>query len=155
MPAEARAAELHRLILEEAHKPFDLAVGPLIRGCIFEPAPAEEGGANEYILVLSLHHSIADGWSMGILIDELAVLYKSFICSEPSPLADLTLQYADYSLWQREYLTGQEFERQVTYWRARLSDAPAILRLPTDWPRPQIQSYSGASYSLSLLAELE
>ena len=150
VPAEARAAELLRLILEEAHKPFDLAVGPLIRGCIFEPAPAEEGGANEYILVLSLHHSIADGWSMGILIEELAVLYKSFVCTEPSPLADLSLQYADYSLWQREYLTGQEFERQVTYWRARLSDAPAILRLPTDWPRPQIQSYSGASYSLFL-----
>ena len=154
MPVEARTTEVERLILEEAHKPFDLAAGPLIRGCIFETAPADAGGATEYILVLSLHHSIADGWSMGILIDELAVLYKSFVCSEPSPLPDLTLQYADYAQWQRSYLTGREFDRQVTYWRARLSDAPVMLRLPTDRPRPQVQSYAGASYSLSLPQEL-
>ena len=76
VPMHVQAAELHHLILAEAQKPFDLAAGPLIRGCIFEPAPAEVGDAGEHILVLTLHHSIADGWSTGILISELAVLYR-------------------------------------------------------------------------------
>src|SRR5581483_4040239 len=90
------------------------------------------------------HHIIFDGWSRRILVGELATLYEAFSCGKPSPLPDLSLQYADYAVWQRKHLQGQVLDKQLSYWKQRLAGAPASLALSTDHPRPAVQSFRGA-----------
>ncbi|HET9394617.1 MAG TPA: condensation domain-containing protein, partial [Nitrospiraceae bacterium] len=99
------------------------------------------------------HHIITDGWSLGVLINEVAALYRAFAAGEAVPLPALPVQYADFALWQRERLQGEELERQLGYWRQQLADAPALLELPTDRPRPPVQTFNGADEAFTLSAE--
>jgi amino acid adenylation domain-containing protein len=134
---EARQQELQRQATQEVSQPFDLSRGPLLRALLLQ------AGEGEQILLLTLHHSIADGWSTSILVDELSTLYRAAIARVPFSLPALPLQYADYALWQRQWLQGGVLEQQLAYWRAQLRGAPAVLDFPTDHPRPAGQSYRG------------
>ena len=147
LPEVEREAEARRLATEEAQQPFDLARGPLIRASLLRLQ------AEEYVLLLNMHHIISDGWSMGVFVRELTALYEAFSQSQPSPLPELPIQYADFAVWQREWLADGVLERQLSYWKEQLTGAPAVLELPTDRPRPAVQSYRGAHRSIALSRE--
>jgi hypothetical protein len=106
------------------------------------------------LLLMTMHHIVSDGWSMNVLTRELGALYEAFAAGRGSPLGALAVQYADYALWQRGWLEGEELERQLGYWRERLSGAPAALELPVDHPRPATPSHRGATHGVSLSAAL-
>ena len=147
---DKRKMEISRYLTEEARRPFDLSQGPLVRATLlFLGAPTAPENA-EHILLFTLHHIISDGWSTGILIREFITLYEAFRQSQPSPLPELTIQYADYAVWQRNWLQGGRLAQQLNYWTKQLAGAPAVLELPTDRPRPTVQSYRGASYHFSV-----
>ena len=133
-----------RLCDEEAQRPFDLKRDVLLRAKLFRLGEAD------HILLLTMHHIASDAWSVGVLNSELTALYSSFAERKPSPLPDLSVQYADYSVWQREWLQGEALDEQVDYWKKHLDGAPAVLELPTDRPRPAVQTYSGALISAEL-----
>ena len=141
---DSRKAEARRLIDEEAQRPFDLEQGPLFRASLLRLS--EE----DHILLLSLHHIVSDGWSQGVLRRELVALYRAGCHGQPSELPDLPLQYADYAVWQRQWLQGAALARQVDYWKAHLAGAPSFLELPTDRPRPAVKSFRGARRGLQL-----
>ncbi|HEU4561408.1 MAG TPA: non-ribosomal peptide synthase/polyketide synthase [Longimicrobium sp.] len=143
-----REAALRRRAGEEAARPFDLAAGPLFRASLLQL------GAEEHVLLLSMHHIVSDGWSMGVLFRELSALYEAYLAGHESPLPELPVQYADYAVWQREQLAGEVLDGQLSYWRERLADAPALLELPTDHPRPAVQTFRGASERIALPGEL-
>ncbi|HEY6189996.1 MAG TPA: condensation domain-containing protein, partial [Pyrinomonadaceae bacterium] len=143
-----RESEALRLASEEAHMPFDLARGPLLRALLLRLGP------DEHIVQFTLHHIIADAWSLGVLSKEVAALYDAFAAGKASPLPELAIQYADYSYWQRQWLQGEVFEAQLDYWRNQLSGAPPMLELPTDRPRPPAQTFNGARSSFQLSTEL-
>ena len=134
-----REKEAQQLAAAEAQTPFDLKTGPLVRAQLLRLA------AEDHILLLTMHHIMFDGWSRRILVRELATLYEAYRGGKLSPLRDLNLQYADYAVWQRNNLQGQILERQLAYWRAQLAGAPASLDLPTDQPRPAVQTFRGAA----------
>lgn len=136
-PATGRAALADQLAAEEAGRLFDLERGPLFRSSLLRLADTE------YLLLLTMHHIVADGWSIGILFDELSRLYAAYTMGMASPLPALPLQYADYAEWQRDWLQGQALQRQLDHWRVKLADLPP-LQLPADRPRPAVQSYRGA-----------
>ncbi|RMF36691.1 MAG: non-ribosomal peptide synthetase, partial [Chloroflexi bacterium] len=138
LPKAAREAEVQRLATEEAQRPFDLSRGPLLRVTLLRL------GDEEHVALLTMHHIISDGWSMRVLVQELAALYDAFSHGRPSPLPDLPIQYADFALWQREWLQGEVLEEQLAYWKQQLSGSPPVLELPTDRPRPPVQSFRGA-----------
>jgi amino acid adenylation domain-containing protein len=140
--------EAHRLAREEARKPLDLENGPLVRAKLVRIAP------EEHVLLLTMHHIVFDGWSRRILVRELAELYDAFCSGLPSPLLPPKLQYADYAVWQRKHLQGANLEKQLSYWRQQLAGAPATLDLPTDRPRPALQTFNGARLPLALPKEL-
>jgi hypothetical protein len=137
-----------RVIKEERSRPFDLSKGPLLRTALTRT------GEEEHILMVTMHHVVSDGWSQGLLIRELAALYEAFDHGRPSPLKPLPIQYADYAVWQREWLTGDALEQQLEYWRRQLASAPQLLELPTDRPRPAVQTFRGARRSLELGVDL-
>ncbi|MGX2041489.1 amino acid adenylation domain-containing protein [Methylocaldum sp. MU1018] len=145
---EVRMSEVRRLAEEEAQRPFDLSTGPLLRLCLLA---FEE---RDHVLLLTLHHIAADGWSLGILIREFSTLYRAFDANRPASLPELPIQYADFALWQRKRLQGERLERHLSYWKQRLAGAPAGLDLPTDRPRPAVRSYRGAHYLCSVSAAL-
>ncbi|MCI0730460.1 MAG: condensation domain-containing protein, partial [Chloroflexi bacterium] len=147
-PAGEREAELRRLAAEEARRPFDLASGPLLRTTLLRLA--EE----EHVLLLTMHHIISDGWSMGLFFSEVAAFSQALLTGQPDALPSLAVQYADYAVWQREWLAGTVLAEQLAYWRAQLRPPLPVLSLPTDRPRPAIQSDRGAHESLRLPAEL-
>ncbi|HVR96471.1 MAG TPA: condensation domain-containing protein, partial [Thermoanaerobaculia bacterium] len=138
------AAEIGALALEEARRPFDLARGPLLRALLVRRSPRSRRWTAEHVLLFTLHHTVSDGWSMGVLAREVAALYEAFAAGLPSPLPELPLQFPDYAVWQRQWLQGEVREQQLEYWRDQLAGAPAVLELPTDRPRPPIQSFRGA-----------
>jgi hypothetical protein len=140
-PVPDREAELGRLLAEEAGRSFDLAAGPLIRALLVRLDDQDHG------LSITMHHIVADGWSMGILFQELAGLYQAFTAGQPSPLGEPALQYADYALWQRQWLTSQPMQGQLGHWKRQLAGVQ-VLELPTDRPRPPIQSFQGAEQAL-------
>jgi non-ribosomal peptide synthetase component F len=145
---EQYGEEQTRLLVQEAlEKPFDLTHGPLLRSCLLRLSE------QEHVLLLTMHHIVSDGWSMSILIRELTVLYQSFTMGNPSPLAPLPIQYADYAYWQRQWLQGDVLKEQIRYWTNQLSGARAV-ELPTDYPRPQVPSQRGARYDFHWDAEL-
>ena len=148
LPSEQREDEAMRLAREEARKPFDLATGPLFRVLIIRLDD------EDFIAVLNLHHIIADGWSMAVLVREIAVLYDAFSKGLPSPLPELEIQYGDFAEWQREYLQGEVLEEQLSYWKRVLDDLPPVLELPTDHPRPAVFSSRGASWSFRIPKDL-
>ncbi|MCA1453647.1 amino acid adenylation domain-containing protein [Bradyrhizobium sp. BRP22] len=141
-------AALERLCGEEVHAPFDLTRGPLIRGRLIRMAE------KDYVFLLTQHHIVSDGWSMGVLIRELSALYRAFVVGGQDPLPPLEIQYPDYAVWQRQWLTGERLQRQIDYWRQKLAGAPAVLELPTDRPCPPIRSLSGASLPVEIDADL-
>ena len=143
-----RAAETERLSREEARRPFDLAQGPLLRAQLIRRAE------QEHIALFTLHHIISDAWSKDLLIKEVGALYSSYVAGEESALDELSIQYADYAAWQRDWLQGDVLERELSYWREQLAGAPAVLELPTDRPRPATPSHRGARHSLALSTEL-
>jgi aspartate racemase len=140
---EERDAEIRRLALEEFQKPFDLSQGPLLRVKLIRTA--EE----EHVLLLTAHHIIFDGWSIGVFFDELAALYGAFCGDRPSPLSALPIQYADYAYWQRKFLEDQVLETHFAYWKEKLGGSLPVLELPTDRPRPAIQTTRGARHYIS------
>ncbi len=137
VPAPEREEAAYRLAVKELQHPFDLERGPLLRATLLKL------GEQDHILLLVVHHIASDGWSMGVLFRELAALYPAFIAGEPSPLPDLPVQYADFAAWQREWMQGEVLQEQLSYWTAQLAGA-APLELPTDRPRPPVQTYHGA-----------
>ncbi|HKG15723.1 MAG TPA: amino acid adenylation domain-containing protein [Pyrinomonadaceae bacterium] len=145
---QEREAEVQRLAREEAELPFDLSTGPLLRARLLRLS--EE----EHVVLLTMHHIVSDGWSVGVLIKEVAALYEAYGVGGESPLEELSIQYADFAVWQREYLKGEALERQLSYWRKRLSGSLPVLELPTDKPRPPLQTYRGAFMSVPLPEEL-
>jgi amino acid adenylation domain-containing protein/non-ribosomal peptide synthase protein (TIGR01720 family) len=148
MSEAEREAEIRSRAIAEAQRPFDLSAGPLLRVCLLRAS------ATEHVFLLTIHHVVSDGWSMGVFIRELAALYQAFSAGQPSPLDKLAVQYADYAAWQREWLAGEVLERQLDYWQRELGDAPTVLQLPTDRPRPAVQSPRGSRYPFELSAEL-
>jgi amino acid adenylation domain-containing protein len=148
LPVPEREDALRDLVRDEERRPFDLAAGPLFRAMLVRL------GEEEHALLWSMHHIVGDGWSLGVFHRELAALYGAFTRGAPSPLQELPVQYADYTLWQREYLKGEVLERQLSWWRGRLAGAPALLELPTDRPRPPAQTYRGAYEAIELSGEL-
>ncbi|WP_116121188.1 non-ribosomal peptide synthetase, partial [Archangium gephyra] len=148
-PEAEREAEARRRAEQESQRPFDLARGPLLRTTLLKL------GEREHVLVLVMHHIVSDGWSMGILVREVAGLYEAFSKGKPSPLAELPVQYADYAAWQRQRLSGEVLEEQLGYWRKQLEGAPPALELPTDKPRPAVQTYRGEHRSFQWPRELQ
>ena len=148
LPRSERQSNCQRLATTEAICPFDVASEPLVRAKLLQLA------THEYVLLLTMHHLVADGWSIGIFIRELATLYPGFCNHLPSELPALPISYADFALWQRQWLDKQVLELQLSYWKQQLSNAPAVLSLPTDRPRPATQSYRGAHQSFVLAKQL-
>ncbi len=145
IPVEERSAEARRQADEEARRSFDLETGPLFRCTLLGL------GEEEHLLLVTLHHVAADGWSLGILVRELSLLYRAFRQGEPSPLPEPVLQFADFAQWQRRVLGAQEAD--LVYWRRQLAAVPA-LELPTDRPRPPLQTFRGAQAHFLLEPEL-
>ena len=136
--------ELERLMAEEFSAEFDLETGPLVRGRLIEL------GETEHALLITMHHIVSDAWSLGVLAHELSALYRAYSRNQGGSLPVLTIQYADYAAWQRRWTTGDALQAQTEYWRRNLADAPTLLDLPMDRPRPEQQDHSGASVELVL-----
>ncbi|MEL5246185.1 amino acid adenylation domain-containing protein [Serratia nevei] len=143
--AQSQARQLAQRLTEA---PFDLTQGPLVRAALIRLAD------EEHLFLLTCHHIISDGWSTGILLRDLGALYGALRRGDADPLPPLPLQYPDYAAWQRRYLTPERLAAQAQYWRETLSDAPALLTLPTDRPRPTVQSFSGGEVPIAIDAEL-
>jgi len=146
--ASEREAQARQMAAVDAQEPFELRRGPLFRARLLR---LEE---DDYVLLLNMHHIVSDGWSMGVLAKELASLYDSYLRGRRSALPELPLQYADFAIWQRQWLSGEVLERHLQYWREQLQGAPAMLELPSDRARPPVQSYRGAAQSFLLGREL-
>ncbi|HUS13353.1 MAG TPA: condensation domain-containing protein, partial [Pyrinomonadaceae bacterium] len=132
------------LVAAEARQPFDLARGPVMRTTLLRL------GEHDHVLLLTSHHIVSDGWSAEILFRELSALYDAFADGKPSPLTPLPIQYADFAAWQRKWLQGTVLEEQLDYWKKQLSGVTGMLALPTDHPRPAVQTFRGANKSLVL-----
>ncbi|MBW4632890.1 MAG: amino acid adenylation domain-containing protein [Iphinoe sp. HA4291-MV1] len=155
LPQQEQSAVVQRLASEEAQRPFDLSNGPLLRVSLLR---LEE---QSHVLLLTMHHIVSDGWSMGVFIHELSALYKAFCGGEPSlrdatrtGLPELPIQYADFADWQREWLSGEVLQTQLDYWKQHLAGAPPLLELPTDRPRPSIQTFRGSNEYFQLNPEV-
>jgi amino acid adenylation domain-containing protein/non-ribosomal peptide synthase protein (TIGR01720 family) len=136
--------EASRQAMAEARRPFDLAAGPPLRTLLLRR------GGRQHLLLLTVHHIVADGWSMANLSREVTALYAAFAAGRPSPLPELAVQYTDFAAWQRRRLGGELLRRHLAYWREQLAGAPAVLELPADRPRPAVQSFRGGTRALSL-----
>ncbi|SHN30776.1 amino acid adenylation domain-containing protein [Pseudomonas asturiensis] len=135
---------LEAIVQQDVQRPFDLEQGPLLRVRLLNP------GRDEHVLVLTQHHIVSDGWSMPIMVDELVRLYEGFSQGRDVQLAELSMQYADYALWQRNWMEAGEQARQLAYWKQQLGDEQPILELPADRPRPALQSHAGARLAVEL-----
>ena len=147
LPTAERESRVMQLAQAEAQTPFDLSTGPLIRSRLLRL------GTAEHILLFTLHHIVSDGWSMGVLVNEVVALYAAYVQNKPSPLAELSIQYADFAHWQRQWLSGNVLQQQLDYWTEQLSGSPTLLTLPTDHPRPAVQRYSGATHAFEISAQ--
>src|SRR6185369_10526911 len=137
---ELQELEVKSLDVEEANRPFDLVEGPLFRATVLRL------GSEKHVVMFTTHHIISDFWSMGVLVREVAEIYSAFVKGEPSPLPELEIQYADFAHWQRQWLQGESLEAELDFWKRQLADAPALLDLPTDRPRPAIPSFQTDTY---------
>ncbi|MEP7339286.1 MAG: amino acid adenylation domain-containing protein [Acidobacteriota bacterium] len=145
---QSRESQARRLAQEEAERPFDLERGPLMRVTLLQ---LDE---DDHVLLLTMHHIISDAWSAGVFVREVTALYDACLKGEPSPLADLPIQYADFAVWQARYMQSEALSNGIDYWKRQLANAPALIDLPLDHPRPLVQSHSGATLSFPLDAEL-
>jgi len=148
LPEPERELEVRRVIAKEGQKPFQLSSPPLLRCLLLRT------GEEEHIFIITIHHIITDGWSMGVFLSELAMSYESYLEQRPAPLPELLVQCADFAVWQRNWLRGEVFDRLLDYWQKQLKGAPARLELPTDRPRPAIQTHRGAKQFASLSSQL-
>ncbi|MDR6605730.1 non-ribosomal peptide synthetase [Pseudomonas synxantha] len=148
LDAESREWQVQQLADDEAHQPFDLETGPLLRACLAKTAE------QEHYFVLTLHHIVTEGWAMDIFARELSALYEAFVDDCESPLAPLPVQYLDYSVWQRQWLESGERQRQLDYWTTQLGREHPLLELPADRPRPPVQSHQGELYRFDLSDDL-
>ncbi|HKR13279.1 MAG TPA: condensation domain-containing protein, partial [Pyrinomonadaceae bacterium] len=140
-------SQVRRLMDEEVERPFDLSRGPLLRVLLMRLCP------DAYVALLTMHHIVSDGWSLGVLVRELSALYQEFSGGESSMLPELPVQYADYAAWQREWLQGDVLAAQLDYWKQHLAEAPAVVELPVDQPRPEMQTYRGENHQSQLNAD--
>jgi len=148
LDADIRQQRVQQLADSEAHEPFDLETGPLLRACLVKTAE------REHYLVLTLHHIVTEGWAMDIFARELSALYEAFIDDRESPLEPLPVQYLDYSAWQRQWLESGERQRQLDYWTTQLGREHPLLELPADRPRPPVQSHRGELLRFDLSDDL-
>ncbi len=148
LPQEQQSEQVKQRSINAAQTTFNLAIAPLMQLELLRL------GQNSHILLINVHHIISDGWSSGIFIEELSALYAAFVEGKESPLAELEIQYADFALWQREWLSGKVLEEKLNYWRGQLADSTPLLELPTDHPRPAIQTDNGANHLCTLDADL-
>ena len=148
LPLNERETEAQRLANEEASQPFNLSKGPLIRMTLLRLTD------EEFIFIVTMHHIISDGWSMEVFIREVVDIYGAFLIGKPSPLPELSIQYADFASWQRQWLQGEGLESQLAYWKQQLGNSPPILELPTDYPGPAVQSFKGSRQFFKLSSEL-
>jgi amino acid adenylation domain-containing protein/non-ribosomal peptide synthase protein (TIGR01720 family) len=147
MPEAEREVFVRQLAGEEAAKPFDLTRSPILRVQLIQL------GAEEHVVLLTMHHIISDGWSMGVFINEVVTLYRAYCEDRESPLPELSVQYADFALWQRGWLQGEALDQQLRYWEKQLRGV-ATLELPADRPRPLLQSHKGANHSFTVDASV-
>src|SRR4028119_73005 len=147
-PETEREVIAQQIATQEAQQPFNLAQEPLFRAKLLHLAEAE------HMLLLNMHHIISDGWSFDVFFRELAAFYTAFSSDKPSSLPELSIQYADFTYWQREWLKGEVLESQLNYWKQQLSSSLPILQLPIDYPRPSVQTYPGVYQSLELSLDL-
>ena len=148
LPPSEQEIATQQLAQQQAIQPFDLAEGALIRATLIVLSKTE------HILLLCMHHIVSDAWSLGVFVQELAALYNAYSQGEQSPLTPLAIQYADFGIWQREWLQGEVLQNKISYWQQQLKDAPALLSLPTDRPRPAVQTFAGAIQEFALSVEL-
>ncbi|MFS0517038.1 amino acid adenylation domain-containing protein [Nostoc sp. UIC 10607] len=148
LPPSEQEITTQQLAQQQAIQPFDLAEGALIRATLIVLSKTE------HILLLCMHHIVSDAWSLGVFVQELAALYNAYSQGELSPLTPLSIQYADFGIWQREWLQGEVLQNQISYWQQQLKAAPALLSLPTDRPRPAVQTFAGAIQEFALSVEL-
>ncbi|WP_164021073.1 amino acid adenylation domain-containing protein [Pyxidicoccus trucidator] len=148
LPEAEREATARRLAVEEAHRPFDLGRGPLFRTHLLRLAP------ERHVLLVTMHHIVSDGWSIGVLVREVAAGYEAATRGQDAELPPLPVQYADFAAWQREWMQGPVLDARLDYWREQLAGAPAALELPTDRPRPAVQTYRGAYLPVRFPADL-
>jgi pristinamycin I synthase 3 and 4 len=148
VPARERDFQAEQLATQAASAPFDLAAGPLIRTLLMRVGP------REHMLIITMHHIISDGWSIGVLVKELSSIYNGFSQAAPSALPELPIQYADFAIWQRERLRGAVLDEQLSFWKNQLEGAPEVINLATDRPRPPRPSFRGAKVPLELPADL-
>ena len=147
-PVSVGEAEVRTALTEVASRPFDLARDRLYRFALFQVS------SDVHVLGVVMNHIVSDGWSVGVLVRELSALYNAFRAGRPSPLAPLPLQYADYAIWQRRVIAANGFNRDLAYWRQKLTDVPPHLALPTDRPRPAVQTSRGSRIGLSVPSHL-
>src|SRR6185295_2862050 len=148
LPARRREPEALTLAGRDALRPFDLGKGPLLRKVLLRVT--EE----DHVAAMTVHHIVSDGWSIGVLIREVMALYAALALGRPSPLPELPVQYRDFALWQTSWLHGEVLEGEISYWRERLDGLPPLLELPTDRPRPAVQSFLGAVRPIRMPAGL-
>ena len=141
---EDRETEAARLAALEAATPFDLRTDAMVRASLLKL------GETRHVMLVTMHHIASDGWSLGVFFRELTALYEAFSRGMPSPLPPLAIQYADFAVWQRSRLQGARLEKLLKYWLSRLAGAPAVLALPSDRPRPEIQDFRGAAYAVNI-----
>ncbi|MEL7039187.1 MAG: condensation domain-containing protein [Cyanobacteria bacterium J06592_8] len=144
LPLSQREIQVKNIISQEASEPFDLTQIPLFRAKLLQLS------TDEYVLLFTLHHIISDYWSMRVLIQELAAIYQAFSENQNTPLPELNIQYVDYAVWQEKWLQSDARSTQLTYWKKQLGNNPPVLQLPTDYPRPAVQTYRGETQSFSL-----
>jgi amino acid adenylation domain-containing protein len=148
LTANVQEEQVHKLIVDQGRKPFDLAADRLVRLTIVQLRPQENA------LILTEHHLVHDGWTQGVLLKDFLTLYSAFVAGDPSPLSELPMQYADFAYWQRSWLQGEILQAQLAYWKEKLSGAPRVHDLPLDRPRPPVQTPNGAQDYVTLPAEV-
>ncbi len=148
VPSEQQKSMLEHLMQQSAQKPFDLVHGPLLRAHLFQLHP------QACIFLLTIHHIVSDGWSLGVFVREFSALYNAYLMQQPARLPDLPIQYVDFSVWQRKWMDSQTLQSQLRYWKEQLADIPTQLALPTDRPRPLEQSFNGSQVNFTLSRQL-
>ncbi|ARV58864.1 non-ribosomal peptide synthetase [Nostocales cyanobacterium HT-58-2] len=144
LPKTEQDVIVTQLAIEESKRPFNLSIGPLLRTTLLQVH------STEYILLLTMHHIVSDGWSIGVFIREIMTFYEAFCTGKVSSLPEPVIQYADFAIWQRQWLQGDILEAHLSYWKQQLGNNLSILQLPTDYPRPAVQTFQGTTQSFTL-----
>ncbi len=149
LPDNDKQDKAYQLASAEALQPFDLNTGPLLRVRLIRLHN------DEHVIIFTLHHTVTDGWSMGVLVREVITLYQAYQADKPNPLPDLNVQYADYAIWQRNWLQGETLDKELEFWKNEIGVNPPVLELPTDHPRPAMQTFNGRTIDYTLPADLQ